>query len=601
MKRSRFNRFTLTAVLVLTLIFLSFGGLPIFAEEVNDVSITIIHTNDLHGRVVEGAYDGMGFGKIATLVDQLMEENPNSILLDAGDAVHGLPFATMVEGESIISIMNTIGYDAMVPGNHDFNYGQERLLELDEMATFPILAANVMKEDGTNLLQPYIVKEMAGLRIAIFGLATPETLFKSHPKGVVGLDFIDPVESAKKMVDELKDESDIIIALAHLGMDEESIHTSLKVAEVEGIDILVDGHSHTVLTEGMLHGDTLIVSSGEYGKFLGIVDISIKEGVIVDKKARLITKDDVAELEEKSEITDLISEISEAQELVLSEIIGRTAVDLDGEREMVRKGETNLGNLLTDVFLDVTGADVALTNGGGIRGSIPAGDISRDSIISVFPFGNSIETKQVKGADLKAMLEHGTDVYPELKGAFPHVAGMTFKIDVSKTAGDRVVDIMVSGAPLELDKEYILATNDFLAAGGDDYSWLIDAPSVRQYMAMDEALIAYIEKHEVIEPKVEGRITEVEPAAVEEVEELDEVEEAVEEVIEEAIEEEEEAAAIVELEKEMNTTIYIVKEGDWLSTIAAKFGTTWQKLQEVNQLKNPHLIFPYQEIVIPVE
>ncbi|GAB6087412.1 5'-nucleotidase C-terminal domain-containing protein [Alkaliphilus crotonatoxidans] len=566
----------LSVFLVLTLLLTSLGSVMVFGAGEETVHITIVHTNDLHGRVVEADFDGMGFGKIAALVDELKEANPNTLLLDAGDTVHGLPVATMVEGESILQLMNLIGYDAMTAGNHDFNYGQERLVELEQMAQFPILAANVLKADGSNLLPPYTIKEIAGIKIAIFGLATPETLVKSHPKGVEGLTFVDPVETAKTMVDTLKDQSDIIIALGHLGIDKESVDTSIKVLEaVDGIDLFIDGHSHSILEKGLQTGNSLIVSAGEYGKYLGIVDITVENGKVVDRQARLISKEDAAGVAEKAEVMAKISEIETEQEKILSEIIGKASFHLDGERELVRKGETNLGNLLTDVFLEVTGAEIALTNGGGIRGSIAAGDITRGDIISVFPFGNSIETKRVKGADLKAMLEHGTDAYPELKGAFPHVAGMTFIIDLSRPAGDRITNIQVNGEALDLEREYLLATNDFLAAGGDGYSWLAKAPTVRKYMAMDEALIEYIQKKGVVSPQTEGRIK--------------------------AVSQEIEINLPVKLEEKNDRIIYIVQPGDWLSKIAPRYGLTWEELQEINQLANPNLIFPGQEILIPIK
>lgn len=572
-----------------------------YGEASGATTITILHTNDIHGRVLEGDFDGMGYGKITTLVKEAREANPNTLLLDAGDTFHGLPIATSVEGESIATIMNAIGYDAMAAGNHDFNYGQERLVELNEMTEFPIMAANVKKANGTNLLESYVIKEVAGVKVGIFGLATPETLFKSHPKGVEGLKFDDPVETALKMVAALEDKVDIIIALGHLGIDEESVDTSIKVIEsVPGIDVFVDGHSHSVLTEGKLVGDTLLVSAGEYGKYLGVVELVVEDGSLVSKKANLISKEDAAEVEEDEAIMEIVKEINDMVEAVMNEVVGEAAVTLDGERAQVRAGETNLGNLITDVFIEATGADVALTNGGGIRASITAGEITRKDIITVFPFGNSLEVKKVTGKVIKEALESGTDAYPEAKGAFPHVAGMTYKIDLNKPVGNRIVDIMVNGSPLELEKEYTLATNDFIAAGGDGYTMIQATPTTRRLMAMDEALISYIQERGVIAPAVEGRITAIElnEEAVEEVveEEINVVEPIVEEpaVEEPAVEE----PHVEEVKEEAAAIIYVVQPGDWLSTIAMRYNTTWEHLQEINGIKNPNLIFPGQKIIV---
>lgn len=527
----------------------------------NAVTITIVHTNDTHARVKEG--DGMGFAKIAALIRQIKQENPNTLVLDAGDTFHGQTIATLNRGESIAVIMNTIGYDAMAPGNHDFNYGYERLAELDGITSFPILAANVKKADGANLLTPYIIKEIAGLKVGIFGLATPETTYKTHPDNVKGLAFTDPVKAAAEMTALLQDQTDIIVCLAHLGMDAASTDTSVKIAnEVEGIDLIIDGHSHTVLEQGQAAGGTLIVSTGEYDKNLGIVQLTVTEDQITEKKASLISKDETAEIVPDEAVMKAIEAIEAEQDEILSEVVGKTEIALEGAREQVRKGETNLGNLITDAMVWLTGADCALTNGGGIRASIAAGNITKGNIIEVLPFGNYIVTKVVTGADIKAALEHGTSAYPELNGGFPHVSGITYVIDTSKPAGDHVVDIKVKGKPLDLNGSYILATNDFMAAGGDNYTMFADDAILNEYGGLDEAVIAFVKEKETISPKNEGRITVVDASAKE-------------------------------------PKYYIVKKGDWLRKIARMYNTTWKKLQELNQLKNPDLIYPNQKILLP--
>lgn len=527
----------------------------------NAVTITIMHTNDTHARVTEG--DGMGFAKISALIQQTKQDNPNTLILDAGDTFHGQTIATLNRGESIADIMNAIGYDAMVPGNHDFNYGSGRLSELNGITNFPILAANVKNADGTDFLAPYTIKEIAGLKVGIFGLATPETTYKTHPDNVKGLAFTDPVAAAAETTALLKDQTDIIICLAHLGMDTASTDTSIKVAnEVKGIDLIIDGHSHTVLEQGQVVGDTLIVSTGEYDKNLGKIELTVTDGQITEKKAALISRDTVADVVPDEAIVKTIETIEAEQAVILSEVVGKTEVALEGAREQVRKGETNLGNLITDAMVSLTGADCALTNGGGIRASIAAGNITMGDIIQVLPFGNYIVTKVVTGADIKAALEHGTSAYPELLGGFPHVSGITYVIDTSKPAGDHVVDIKVKGKPLDLNGSYTLATNDFMAAGGDNYTMFADDAILNEYSGLDEALITYVKAKGTISPKSEGRITAMDGSVKE-------------------------------------PQYYIVKKGDWLRKIAGMFNTTWQKLQELNQLKNPDLIFPNQKILLP--
>ncbi|MDF2720728.1 MAG: 5-Nucleotidase domain protein [Paenibacillus sp.] len=547
-------------------------------------TITILHTNDTHGRVEESESDGMGFAKIAALVQKYERQNPNTLLLDAGDTFHGTNFATLVRGESIANVLNQTGYDAMAAGNHDFNYGYERLIELDNMVTFPILSANVHREaDDSRILTPYVIKELDGIRLGIFGLTTPETTYKTHPNNVAGLKFIDPAVEAKPIVEELKKQQvDAIIAVTHLGIDESSTDTSIKLAkEVPGIDLIVDGHSHSTLVEGKTaDNSTLIVSSGEYTKNLGVVELTFEGKALVGKHAQLISKDSAQLVAPDPDVAQTISKMKSEQDAVLSEVIGSTAVKLDGEREQVRVQETNLGNLITDAMLDATGADVALTNGGGIRASVQAGPITKGDIITVLPFGNYIQTKKVTGAELKAALEVGASAYPNSLGGFAHVGGMSFSIDDSKPAGSRVHSVLIKGRPLVPEQYYILATNDFLAAGGDQYVSLKAAQHVGDYPALDEALIAYIQKTGELPAAVEGRITiKAEPGSVKP----------------------EPTASSFQAPQQATASgrTYTVQPNDFLTAIANRYGTTWQRLQELNKLNNPNLIYPGQVIILP--
>jgi len=554
----------LSLIMLLTVFMSGFAGVYAAEEPVN---IVIAHTNDMHGRVEEGDYDGMGLAKIGALANELRDEYENFLLFDAGDAFHGQPIATIFEGSSMVEIMNLIGYDLMVPGNHDFNYGKDRLVELAGMAEFDVVSANIYTEEDETFIAPYKIYEIDGVKIGVFGLSTPETKFKSHPDNTIGLEFRDPSMVAEMMVDELEDEVDIIIALAHLGLDDTYGLTSEKVAmDVDGIDIIIDGHSHDKLPEGMMVEETLIVQAGEYDKNLGVVQIEWMDGE-ASISASLLEKENVT-IEGDPEILALIEDIkSEYQELV-SPVVGTTAVVLDGERGMVRKGETNLGNLITDAILDATGADLVMTNGGGIRASIDVGEITIEEIITVLPFGNTVIVKPLTGAEVKEALENGSTDYPELKGAFTHVAGMTYQIDPSKPAGSRIMNVMVAGMPLDLAATYEVATNDFMAAGGDGYTMFDGKEELMLLGGMEEVLMDYIELNGTAGAKVEGRITEYVPP-------------------------------VVEVPATADT--YVVKSGDVLWKIGRQFGIEWQTLAEFNEMDNPHLIFPGQEVLIPMQ
>ncbi|MCD6322981.1 MAG: 5'-nucleotidase C-terminal domain-containing protein [Clostridiales bacterium] len=536
------------------------------------VTISILHTNDMHSRVLEGKYDGMGLAKVKTLVEEYKALHSGVLLFDAGDAVHGQTFSTLEEGASMITVMNEVGYDLMVAGNHDFNYGYERLQELDAMADFNILAANVLDGSGNPILNEFQVFTVNGVTVGVFGLTTSETTYKTHPDNVAGLTFEDSVVTAQRMVDQLTGTVDVIVALAHLGIDDDSTDTSIRVAEeVDGIDVIIDGHSHTVLPEGMVVNGTLIAQTGEYDKNLGVVTITVV-GNTVTASAALITKADAAETVPDPGIAAIIADIQANHEVILSEEVGRVPFELNGERAYVRTGETNLGNLVTTAMLEETGADCALTNGGGIRASIDPGYINKGEIITVLPFGNYIITKNVTGAVIKEALEHGSSSYPDASGKFPHVGGMTYTIDVSRPVGDRIVNITIGGEPIDFEMEYILATNDFMAAGGDGYE-MLKVETVNEFDALDEVVIKYIQARGIIAPTRENRILVIDsgysgPSTVPVVPSGD---------------------------------VYVVVAGDTLSAIAAANGTTWQAIYELNMgtITDPNMIHIGDQLMMP--
>ena len=561
LRKKRFLSLFLSLALILGILV---GAAPqvAFADDVK--TITILHVNDVHGRVQPDERDkAMGFALLKTKVDELREANPNTLLLNAGDTVHGTTIVNVSEGEAMISLMNLLGFDAMVPGNHDFNYGYKRLLELNEMAEFPILAANLLKDESL-LFEEYTIKEIDGVKVGIFGLATDETKFKSHPDNTKGVEFTNAVDVSKKMVDKLKEEgADLIIALAHLGIEGTTTMTSKEVAEqVEGIDLIVDGHSHEILNEAI--GDTLIVQADSYTKNIGMVNIEILDGKIVNKTASLFPYEEAIELTPDPGVEAAIDKINEENEPILGVVIGETTVDLLGERGDVRTGETNLGNLIADVMLKSTGANIALANGGGIRASIPKGEIKVNDIVTSFPFTNTLAVVEVTGAEVIQALEIGVNKYPEEAGHFPHVAGITYSFDPGKPVGERIIEVLVAGEALDLEARYKLVTNDFIAAGGDGYTMFEGKSFVGEGGLLSDVLIEYVKEIGIISPEVEGRIK--------------------------AIEEVKEAEVVIKK--------YTVKTNDVLWKIARSFNTTWERLAEVNKLKNPHLIFPNQILLI---
>ncbi|HBD64997.1 MAG TPA: multifunctional 2',3'-cyclic-nucleotide 2'-phosphodiesterase/5'-nucleotidase/3'-nucleotidase [Clostridiales bacterium] len=560
-----------------------------FAQDAETTKITIIHTNDTHARL-EGTATEIGFAKIATLIREAKEANPNTLVLDAGDTLHGMPIVNISKGENAIKMLQAAGYDYMTIGNHDFNYGKERLLELKDMSKVGMLSANILDEKGKTLFTPYVIKEVGGVKVGIFGLSTPETAYKTSPANVVGLTFEDPVKTSEKMVAELKDKTDVIIALVHLGLDESSEITSKKLAEkVKGIDVIVDGHSHTTLETGMLVNDVLIAQTGNYDKNLGYVNIEVQKGNVVSKTSQLLAAGAAANTVPDPELAKAIDEIKEANKAELSKIVAKTDIYLDGVRENVRTKETNLGNLSADAVRAASGADIGFVNGGNIRIAINPGDITFGMVAELFPFGNTVQVKKITGEDLLAVLEQSVSGYPAAQGGFLHVSGMEFTFDPAQPAGSRVTEAKVDGAALDKAAEYTVAINDFLGIGGDGFTMFAKYPIYAEFGTYEEIFADYLNANGTKGIEVSGRIA-VKEAAVEEPAPAPQPEPAPTPVPTPAPQ----PAPAPEAE-----VTYIVISGDVLWKIAEKYGTTWEALAKYNNLANPHLIMPGQSIKVP--
>lgn len=534
--------------LVLSMMSGVFAAVTLPGED-DDLSgqLVILHTNDSHGRIKEDG-TSMGMSAVKYLADRYENAGASVLILDAGDTLHGLPIVTASRGESAVDVMNAVGYSAMAPGNHDFNYGYEHILELEEEMNFPVLAANVTYEaDGSLVFGDHIVITCGEYTIGVFGMATPETVTKTNPNNVVGLDFNEDnlAGIAQAQCDELKELGcDIIICLAHLGDDVSSTpYRSTDVLEqVTDIDLWVDGHSHSVLNddgEAHLVNGTLVASTGEYTKNIGVVTY---DGAEFD--AGLVHYADLCNTYEQDgeiitefygydpEITALVQNYYDEMMEFYSEVVGQTDVLLNGTREFVRTQETNLGDLAADAILAAApNADFALTNGGGIRANIEIGDITRYDLFTVFPFGNMVATVELTGAQIVYILEAATHACPGIDGAFPQVSGITFEIHTyieyegeyanPTNPGSRIQNVCINGEPIDLDATYVMATNDFLAAGGDTYAILaenFENSGILIGINLEDALINYIQNIDdncagYAEPA--GRIVIVDEAPVE--------------------------------------------------------------------------------------
>lgn len=525
MKKSfRFAALIVVVALVLSLVGSAFAvNLP---DETTDLSgqLVILHTNDSHGRIKEDG-TSMGMSAVTYLADLYTNAGANVMILDAGDTIHGLPIVTATKGESVADVMNAVGYMAMTPGNHDFNYGYERLLELaaDEM-DFPVLAANVTYEaDGSLVFDDNVIFEAGSYKVGVFGMATPETVTKTNPNNVVGLDFNDDrlAEIAQEQCDILRAAGcDLVVMLSHLGDDVSSspYRSTDIVASVTDIDVVIDGHSHTVLNAGeeqnIVNG-TLVASTGEYTKNIGVVTFdgaNVTAGLVsyADLSTVVGVDEEGNDIVEffgyDEEIAALVQGYYDSMMEIYAQVVGRTDVLLNGARAFVRTQETNLGDLASDAILAAAPeADFALTNGGGIRADVQIGDITRYDLFTVFPFGNMVATVELTGAEVVYILEAATHACPNADGAFPQVSGIEFEIHTYNAyegeygspanPGSRIKNVKINGEPIDLNATYVMATNDFIAAGGDTYAILTEnylESGILIGVNLEDALIDYI-------------------------------------------------------------------------------------------------------------
>ena len=437
-------------------------------------SFIILHTNDSHCHYDDEG--SMGFETLSALKDQLSKKNV-VFTVDAGDYLQGAAYGLFSKGGSSVEVMNLIGYDLVIPGNHDFDFGSETMMERMSQLNCPVICANLVnKYTEEPVFDEYLIIEKGGFRVGFFGLLTTETPITTVPGNMGDMTVTDPVDAAKRMVSTLKEKDvDCTVAVGHLGVDLNGEHlTSDQVcAQVQGIDIFIDGHSHTEMEDGKIcdgsrvlePSNTVIASTGCYMKNIGVITYT-SDGISA-KLYRSPAKTDMS-------VHNALNSIHDKYDKAFSEVIGQTNIRLDGDREDVRNRETNLGDLLADTLLNSTGAEVALINGGSIRISLEQGDIILLDIYNMLPFVNYICTLDVKGSDIWAEMEYSFSLLGKTDGGFLQVAGMEVTYDPNAEAGHRVVSIEVNGTAINPDATYKLATIDFIWLGGDGNTILVD-------------------------------------------------------------------------------------------------------------------------------
>ncbi len=475
-------------------------------------TIIILHTNDFHGAIepqVEGGeqVESGGLVNLVSLIDELRAENPNhTLLLDAGDTFQGTYASNSTQGEVIMAAMNAAGYDAWALGNHEFDWGQELLRARINQAAFPVLAANVLDASSGEVWEavtPYTVVEVGGARVAILGLSYPDTPAINRAENVAGLDFRGAVETARRYLPELEAQAGLVVVLSHLGYDGDQA----LAAAVDGIDVIVGGHSHVFLEHPKEVNGTVIVQAGAKGQVLGRLELTVDlaTGKIVDYTPRKVLLPVTNEVDEINQDVKALVDGALAQAAeTMDQPIGETSRALEPQRA----GEFALGNLVVDAMLaadlsDGGRPDIAMHNNGGIRAGLPKGPITYGQLYAVLPFDNQLMALDLSGEQVLRILEHSV---AEQAGSM-QVAGMTFRFDMSKPVGQRILEATAGGAPLDPARNYRVVTIDYLAGGGDGQETFLEGLNPTYGDAEVWAVAEYIRARSPIDPKVEGRIT----------------------------------------------------------------------------------------------
>ena len=485
------------------------AGCALTPVERPPLKLTVLHTNDHHGRFWANADGEYGLAARKTLVDRIRAEvqaaGGQVLLLDGGDVNTGVPESDLQDAEPDFKGMNLLGYDAIAVGNHEFDKPLAVLDKQRQWAKFPLLAANIYR-GSQRLFEPYRIFERGGYRIAVMGLTTEDTKKMVLPENVAGIDFRKPADEAAKLIPELRGKADMVIAATHMGHYPDgrsgvNAPGDVEMArQVKGLDLIVGGHSQNPLcmvaenkrTEAYVPGQPCapdrqngawIVQAHEWGKYVGRADFVISGAGKIDlvkyqlvpvnlkqRQADGTKKVYTEQIPEDPAVLAFLEPFQKNGQARLLVPVGETVGVFDGDRSRVRSQPTNLGVMIARSMLERTGADLAIMNSGGVRDSLPEGKITYRDVLKVQPFANQISLVRLTGAELLKYLEATAKMTPG-SGAFPQTVGVQMVIE-----GGVLKEAKVGGQPIDARREYRLAINNFQAGGGDGYPKLSDHP-----------------------------------------------------------------------------------------------------------------------------
>ncbi|WP_461246012.1 bifunctional metallophosphatase/5'-nucleotidase [Treponema sp. R6D11] len=471
--------------------------------------LVLLHSNDFHGALMSS--DGRSvIGEMATFVKVVRAVNPQVLLVDSGDFNTGSALSNMFDAEPGIRAYNIIGYDAVTFGNHEFDGNMEKLEKQIALADFPFVSSNVKKADGSYLGgNRYLVKQYNNFTVGIFGITTLRTLTIASPdKSLV---FVNEIEAAREVVDILRNQEkvDIIIGLTHMGDVKEAVDhiTSIELASaVEGIDILVDAHSHSYFEIPKRVGNTWIVSANEMGKYMGFGRLIIQNGKLADFDwVSIAVRPDV-------DIDEMLKPYIEKAGKVLKEEIGEASDDFIFGNRLTRYQETALGNMITDANVwylrnvSKQQVDFAFHNGGNMRAELKKGPITQENILTVLPFENYLFVASMTGSQIIKLFDFIATI-PQGNGGFPQFSS-DVRYTIDKTSVNSVIkDLTIGGKPVDPDRVYRFCTNDYILGGGDGYTPMLDATDkLNTSILLSYVVTEYIKANKTIKPVTDGRL-----------------------------------------------------------------------------------------------
>lgn len=481
---------------------------PALAQEVTTVEVTFLLVNDIYS--IDNRSAQGGFARLSAVVQAEREANDNVIYALAGDFLSPSLLSSFDQGEHIVELFNMTPPDIIVPGNHEFDFGEEVFrTRMAEIEGSNLLAANMRNEDGTVLdgFSDTMMMDVDGLMIGVIGLAADDSDEKSSPGTI---QITDALETGLAQADALRDAgADIIVAVAHA-----NIAVDNAMYATGEFDIILSGDDHDLRL--MYDGRTALVESSEEAEYVTAIDVTATievEGDDRDVDYTLAFRPmSTLGMEGDAQVAARVDELNALLDAELDVALGTITAELDSRRASVRTQEATMGNLVADGMRAAVGADIAITNGGGIRADKvyePGTEITRRDILTELPFGNVNIMIELTGAEVLAALENGFSRVEDVSGRFPQVSGMTIEADITREPGDRVTSVMVGGEPLDMAATYTVATNDFMGRGGDGYTMFAEAPRVireedAKLMAND--VMVHVRELGEFAPAIDGRI-----------------------------------------------------------------------------------------------